>query len=63
MSLENLYRVLSNDTSVVLKENTPHGMLCVYVGKLKDCDPDYMSYDVVKISLSEKGCKLIVEVF
>lgn len=63
MSLEDLYRVLSNDTSVVLKENTPHGMLYVYVGKLKDCDPDYMSYNVVNVSLSEEGRQLIVEIF
>lgn len=63
MSLADLYRVLSNDTSVVLEENTPEGMVCVYVGKLKDCNPDYMSYDVVNVSLSEKGCNLIVEVF
>lgn len=63
MSLEDLYRVLSNDTSVVIEENTPHGMMCVYVGKLKDCNPDYMSCNVVNISLSEKGRKLIVEIF
>ena len=63
MSLEDLYRVLSNDTSVVIEEYTPHGMMCVYVGKLKDCNPDHMSYNVVNVSLPKKGCKLIVEIF
>lgn len=63
MSLEDLYRVLSNDTSVVIEESTPQGMMCVYVGNLRDCNPDYMSYNVVNVSLSEKGRKLIVEIF
>lgn len=63
MSLADLYLVLSNDTSVVLEEKAPLGMMCIYVGKLKDCNPDYMSYDVVKVSLSKEGRKLIVEVF
>lgn len=61
MRLEDLYKVLSDDIVVVVEENTPNGIVVIHSGFLKDCDCDYMTYDVNKIS--HNGDRLIIEVF
>lgn len=59
MTVEDIYRVLVDD-EVIIEEESPYGLILRHVGKLRDCDSEYMSCQVRSINGWSHG--IIIEI-
>ena len=60
MTVEDIYRVLVDDNEVIIGEESPYGLITRHVGKLRDCDGEYMNCRVKSIKGWSHG--VIIEI-
>lgn len=67
MTIEDIYRILDDKNDVIIyrnittlfgKKTALYGIKVYYMGSLKDCDRDYMDYEVKKIKGWENGIEI-----
>lgn len=60
MTVGELYRVLIDDNEVIIGEGSPYGLITRHVGKLRDCDSEYMNSQVRSVKGWSHG--VIIEI-